>query len=107
MLGYLVTGNLLNINKHGLVHPSTAWSYQGLHYPWSYLGTINQHDHALHNINNAWSFIIMLGHASLSRLITNMTMFFIVRLGHVSFSGIRPLGPGCVSGQDTLLKIAQ
>ena len=37
--------NPLNINKHDLVHRSTARSY---------LGTINQHDHVLRS--NAWSF---------------------------------------------------
>ena len=36
-----------------------------------------------------------------------MTMSFVVMLGHVYFSGMRPVGPGCVSGQDTLLKLAQ
>ena len=36
-----------------------------------------------------------------------MTMSFVVMLGHISFSGMRPVGPGCVSGQDTLLKVAQ
>ena len=30
-----------------------------------------------------------------------MTMSFVVMLGHVYFSGMRPVGPGCVSGQDT------
>ena len=28
-------------------------------------------------------------------------------LGHASFSGMRPVGPGCDSGQDTLLQVAQ
>ena len=36
-----------------------------------------------------------------------MTMSFIVMLGHVYFSGMRLVGPGCVFGQDTLLKVAQ
>ena len=35
-----------------------------------------------------------------------MTMSFVVKLGHVSFSGMRLVGPGCVSGQDTLFKVA-
>ena len=33
-----------------------------------------------------------------------MTMSFVVMLGHVYYSGMRPVGPICVSGQDTLLK---
>ena len=39
------------------------------------------------------------------RTINHMTMSFVVMLGHVYFSGMRPVGPGCVSGQDTLLKL--
>ena len=53
------------------------------------------------------SFVVMLGHVFLSGLLINMTMSFIVMLGHISFSGMRPVGPGGVSGQDTLLKVAQ
>ena len=58
-------------------------------------------------INMAMSFVVMLGHSCLSGLLINMTMSFVVMLGHFSFSGMRPVGPGCVSGQDTLLKVAQ
>ena len=79
----------LNINKHDLVRRSTARSY---------LGTINQHDHVLRS--NAWSCFSF-------RTINHMTMSFVVMLGHICFSGMRPVGPGCVSGQDTLLKLAQ
>ena len=52
-------------------------------------------------------FVVMLGHVSLSGLLNNMTMSFIVMLGHVSLSGMRLGSPACVSGQDTLLKVAQ
>ena len=58
-------------------------------------------------INMTLSFVVMLGHVFLSGPLINMTMSFVVMLGHVSFSGMRPVGPGCVSGQDTLLKVAQ
>ena len=58
-------------------------------------------------INMTLSFVVMLGHVFLSGLLINMTMSFVVMLGHVSFSGMRPVGPSCVSGQDTLLKVAQ
>ena len=77
--------------------------------------------------NMTISFVVMLGHVFLSglliqhdrvlrsndwscfyfRTINHMTMSFVVMLGHISFSGMRPVGPGCVSGQDTLLKVAQ
>ena len=56
-------------------------------------------------INMTMSFVVMLGHVFLSGLLINMTMSFVVMLGHVYFSGMRPVGPGCVSGQDTLLKL--
>ena len=56
-------------------------------------------------INMTMSFVVMLGHVFLSGLLINMTMSFIVMLGHVYFSGMRPVGPGWVSGQDTLLKL--
>ena len=101
--------NPLNIYKHDLVRRSTARSY---------LGTINQHDHVLRS--NAWSFFSFRttnqhDHVLRSnawscfsfRTINHMTMSFIVMLGHISLSGMRPDGPGCVSGQDTLLKVAQ
>ena len=52
----------------------------------------NQHDHVLRS--NAWSCFSF-------RAINHMTMSFVVMLGHVYFSGMRPVGPGCVSGQDT------
>ena len=58
-------------------------------------------------INMTMSFVVMLGHIFLSGLLTNMTMSFVVMLGHISFAGMRPVGPGCVSRQDTLLKGAQ
>ena len=57
-------------------------------------------------INMTMSFVVMLGHVFF-RTINHMTMSFVVMLGHVYFSGMRPVGPGCVSGQDTLLKVAQ
>ena len=57
---------------------------------------VNQHDHVLRS--NAWSCFSF-------RTINHMTMSFVVMLGHVYFSGMRPVGPGCVSGQDTLLKL--
>ena len=101
--------NPLNINKHDLVRRSTARSY---------LGTINQHDHVCRS--NAWSFFSFRttnqhDHVLRSnawpcfsfRPINHMTMSFVVMLGHISFSGMRPVGPGCVSGQATLLKVAQ
>ena len=101
--------NPLNINKHDLVYHSTARSY---------LRTINQHDHVLHS--NAWSCfsfrpINQRDHVLHSnawscfsfRTINHMTMSFVVMLGHICFSSMRPVGPGCVSGQDTLLKLAQ
>ena len=101
--------NPLNINKHDLVRRSTARSY---------LGTINQHDHVLRS--NAWSFFSFRttnqhDHVLRSnawscfsfRTINHITMSFVVMLGHVYFSGMRPVGPGCVSGQDTLLNVAQ
>ena len=34
------------------------------------------------------SFVVMLGHSSLSGLLINMTMSFVVMLGHVSLSGL-------------------
>ena len=58
-------------------------------------------------INMTMSFVVMLGHVFLSGLPINMTMSFVVMFGHVYFSGMRLVGPGCVSGQDTLLKVAQ
>ena len=96
--------------KHDLVRRSTARSY---------LGTINQHDHVLRS--KAWScfsFRLINQHDHVLRsnawscfsfrtIINHMTMSFVVMLGHISFSGMRPVGPGCVSGQDTLLKVAQ
>ena len=121
--------NPLNINKHDLVHHSTARSYSG---------TINQHDHVLRSNarsffsfrttnqhdhvlrSNAWSCfsfrpINQHDHVLRSnawscfsfRTFNHMTMSFVVMLGHISFSGMRPVGPGCVSGQDTLLNVAQ
>ena len=57
-------------------------------------------------INMTMSFVVMLGHVFLSGLLIT-TMSFVVMLGHVYFSGMRPVGPGCVSRQDTLLKVAQ
>ena len=71
--------------------PTNAWSR------FSFRNT-NQHDHVLRS--NAWSCFSF-------RTINHMTMSFVVMLGHVFFSGMRPVGPGCVSGQDTLLKVAQ
>ena len=56
-------------------------------------------------INMTMSFVVMLGHVFSFRTINHMTMSFVVMLGHVYFSGMRPVGPGCVSGQDTLLKL--
>ena len=101
--------NPLNIYKHDLVRRSTARSY---------LGTINQHDHVLRS--NAWSFFSFRttnqhDHVLRSnawscfsfRTINHITMSFVVMLGHISLSGMRPVGLGCVSGQDTLLKVAQ
>ena len=39
-------------------------------------------------------------------VINHMTMSLVVMLANVSFSGMRLVGPGYVSGQDTLLKVA-
>ena len=39
-------------------------------------------------INMTMSFLVMLGHSSLSGLLINMTMSFVVMLGHVSLSGL-------------------
>ena len=78
-------------NQHDHVLRSNAWSC------FSFRAT-NQHDHVLRS--NAWSCFSF-------RTINHMTMSFVVMLGHVSFSGIRPVGPGCVSEQDTLFKVAQ
>ena len=121
--------NPLNINKHDLVRRSTARSYLGTinqhdhvlrSNAWSFFSfrATNQHDHVL--CSNAWSCFSyrtinqhdrVLRSNALScfsfRTINHMTMSFIVMLGHTSFSGMRPVGPGCVSGQDTLLKVAQ
>ena len=47
----------------------------------------NQHDHVLRS--NAWSCFSF-------RTINHVTMSFVVMLGHISFSGMRPVGPGCV-----------
>ena len=80
-----------NTNQHDHVPRSNAWSC------FSFRAT-NQHDHVLRS--NAWSCFSF-------RTINHMTMSFVVMLGHVYFSGMRPVGPGCVSGQDTLLKLAQ
>ena len=76
-----------NTNQHDHVLRSNAWSC------FSFRAT-NQHDHVLRS--NAWSCFSF-------RTINHMTMSFVVMLGHVYFSGMRPVGPGCVSGQDTLL----
>ena len=78
-------------NQHDHVLRSNAWSCFSFR-------DINQHDHVLRS--NAWSCFSL-------RTINHMTMSFTVMLGHISFSGMRPVGPGCVSGQDTLLKVAQ
>ena len=119
----------LNINKHDLVRRSTARSNLGtinqhdhvLHSnAWSFFSfrTTNQHDHVLRS--NAWScfsfrLINLHDHVLRSnawscfsfRTINHMTMSFVVMLGHICFSGTRPVGPCCVSGHDTLLKLAQ
>ena len=121
--------NLLNIYKHDLVRRSTARSYLGTinqhdhvlrSNAWSFFSfrTTNQHDHVLRS--NAWSCFSFRAtnqhdHVLRSnawscfsfRTINHMTMSFVVMLGHISLSGMRPVGPGCVSGQDTLLKVAQ
>ena len=76
-------------NQHDHVLRSNAWSC------FSFRAT-NQHDHVLRS--NAWSCFSF-------RTINHMTMSFVVMLGHVYFSGMRPVGLGCVSGQDTLLKL--
>ena len=78
-------------NQHDHVLRSNAWSCFSFR-------TTNQHDHVLRS--NAWPCFSF-------RTINHMTMSFVVMLGHVYFSGMRPVGPGCVSGQDTLLKVAQ
>ena len=121
--------NPLNINKHDLVRRSTARSYLGTinqhdhvlrSNAWSFFSfrTTNQHDHVLRS--NAWSCfsfraINQHDHVLRSnawscfsfRTINHMTMSFVAMLGHISLSGMRPVGPSCVSGQDTLLKVAQ
>ena len=78
-------------NQHDHVLRSNAWSC------FSFRAT-HQHEHVLRS--NAWSCFSF-------RTINHMTMSFVVMLGHVYFSGMRPVGPGCVSGQNTLLKVAQ
>ena len=83
------TFSFRNTNQHDHVLRSNAWSC------FSFRVT-NQHDHVL--CSNAWSCFSF-------RTTNHMTMSFVVMLGHVYFSGMRPVGPGCVSGQDTLLKL--
>ena len=41
------------------------------------------------------------------RTLANVNTSFVVMLGNISLSDMRPVGPGCVSGQDILLKVAQ
>ena len=89
LTGLMDSGMMAHTNQHDHVLCSNAWSC------FSFRAT-NQHDHVLRS--NAWSCFSF-------RTINHMTMSFVVMLGHVYFSGMRPVGPGCVSGQDTLLKL--